>query len=84
MVDYESLVKKEQTFEEAVESAMSKRYDVLVADIRIPEVKKRGFEVLKVVVPEFHPFYLNEESKALYSAHYGSINADQELVNFQS
>ena len=38
-----------------------------------------GFEVKKIIVPELHPLYLDERSKALYSAHYGEIDEDKIL-----
>jgi hypothetical protein len=54
-------------------------FNVFVADITLPEIKEKGFEVLKVVIPELHPLYLDENAKALYSIHYGQIKEDKTL-----
>ena len=52
---------------------------MFVADITLPEIKEKGFEVLKVIIPELHPLYLDERAKALYSVHYGSIKDNPDL-----
>ncbi len=50
-----------------------KNYRVISADCSQPAVSKKGWAVVKVVVPELHPFYLGEGFKALYSVHAGEI-----------
>jgi thiazole/oxazole-forming peptide maturase SagD family component len=56
-----------------------RNFNVFVADITLPEIKRKGFEVKKVIVPELHPLYLDERAKALYSLHYGTLKNDQTL-----
>jgi hypothetical protein len=51
----------------------------LVTDITLPEIKRNGFETLKIVIPELHPLYLDEGAKSLYSVHYGEIKDDPTL-----
>ena len=43
-----------------------KNYHVYVADITIDELKCVGFEVLKVIIPELHPLYLDERATISY------------------
>ena len=50
-----------------------KGYHIFVADITLPEIRKNGFEAIKVIIPELHPMYLDERAKMLYSIHYGEI-----------
>ncbi len=78
-VSYKELQKKDLTFEQALEAIKKRGYNLFVADITLPEVRNSGFETLKVVIPEFHPLYLDERAKALYSVHYGSIKDNKEL-----
>ena len=54
-------------------------YNLLSSDITWPEIKKAGFLVYKVVVPELHPLYLNEAMKCLFSVHGGKIKEDTSL-----
>jgi hypothetical protein len=54
-------------------------YHVFVADMTLPVIKEKGFEAVKVVIPELHPLYLDERAKALFSVHYGSIPDDKTL-----
>ena len=53
--------------------------NIFIADITIPQIKTNGFEVVKVIIPELHPLYLDEEAKALYSVHHGEIKEDKTL-----
>jgi len=39
----------------------------------LPEIREKGFQVLKAVIPDLHPMYLSETAKMLYSNHYGNI-----------
>ena len=56
-----------------------RKYHMFVADITLPEIKEKGFEVLKVIIPELHPLYLDERAKALFSVHYGGIKDNPNL-----
>lgn len=78
-VTYRDLKSKDITFKKALESLQSRGYHIFVADITLPIIRNAGFEVLKVVIPELHPLYLDERAKALYSTHYGSIKNDKTL-----
>ncbi len=78
-VDYEELKQGAISFGQALKSVQSRGYNILVADMTLPELKNGGFEALKVIIPELHPLYLDERAKALYSAHYGSIRNDKNL-----
>lgn len=40
-------------------------YDVVYKDITISEFKKLGYFVVKVIIPQMQPFYLNEKYKLL-------------------
>lgn len=51
----------------------AKGYRIFVADITLPPIRQAGFEVVKVVIPELHPLYLDERAKSLYSVHHGEI-----------
>ena len=46
---------------------------VLSADIAWLEIKDAGFDVVKVIIPELHPLYLDERLKCLYSKHGGKL-----------
>jgi ribosomal protein S12 methylthiotransferase accessory factor len=79
-VKYKDLKQKNLTFEQALHMITENHhFNVFVADITLPEIKEKGFEVLKVVIPELHPLYLDENAKALYSIHYGQIKEDKTL-----
>ncbi len=62
-----------------IEMFKKRGYHVFVADITLPEIREKGFEVLKVIIPELHPMYLDERAKALYSVHYGEIKDNPDL-----
>jgi thiazole/oxazole-forming peptide maturase SagD family component len=34
--------------------------EIYMADISLPEVKKEGFRVIKIIIPQLHPLWLNE------------------------
>ena len=53
-----------------------RNYHIYVADITIDELTCVGFEVLKVIIPELHPLYLDEHAKSLFSIHGGIISDD--------
>lgn len=65
--------------EEVLRRIAAKSYHVFVADMTLPAIREAGFEALKVVIPEFHPLYLDENAKALYSVHHGEIRNDPAL-----
>lgn len=78
-VDYSELSKKDISFAQALENVKCKKYNIFVADMTIPRMKNGGFEVLKIIIPELHPLYLDERAKSLYSIHHGSIKDNKEL-----
>jgi len=78
-VHYDELARKNTTVQKILQTFKSRGYHVFVADITLRDIAERGFETLKVMVPELHPLYLDERAKALYSAHYGTIRDDKQL-----
>lgn len=50
-----------------------KGYTPIAVDVSPPELKPYGMSVIKAVVPELHPFYLDENFKALKSTHAGTL-----------
>jgi ribosomal protein S12 methylthiotransferase accessory factor len=48
-------------------------------DTTIPELKAAGLRCVKVLSPELHPLYLDEEAQALFSPHYGEIRVPAKL-----
>jgi len=78
-VSFKKIPKKKISLEEAIRNISSRDFNILVADITLPELKKQGFEALKVVIPELHTLYLDEGAKSLYSFHYGEILDDPKL-----
>jgi len=79
IIDYPNLPVKNIDLEKAVEKVIERGYDIAVTDITLPEIKKNGFEVLKVIIPQLHPLYLDERAKALYSKHFGTIPNNPKL-----
>jgi ribosomal protein S12 methylthiotransferase accessory factor len=49
------------------------KYHIFYADVTLDEIRKAGFVVGKVLIPELHPVYLSEYAKVLYSVHVGNI-----------
>lgn len=78
-ISFKKLPKKKIKFDEAIKNVSSKNFNILVADITLPEIKEQGFEVLKIVIPELHPLYLDERAKSLYSIHHGEIKNNPKL-----
>jgi len=78
-IPYRPILKKRISLETAMRNVSSKGFNILVADITLPEIRKQGFETLKVVIPELHPLYLDERAKSLYSIHYGEIKDNPTL-----
>ena len=78
-IEYQNLVGKDSSFQEALETMRERHYHVFAADITLPPLQKQGIEVVKVVIPELHPLFLDERAKMLYSVHHGSIPADTTL-----
>lgn len=78
-ISYQALTKKQISLSQAVNNVSSRNFNILVADITLPEIRDQGFETLKVIVPEFHPLYLDERAKALFSIHHGEIKDDPTL-----
>ncbi len=65
--------------EDAVRMLSNKGCSIFVSDITLPQIKEKGFEVLKVMIPELLPLYLDENAKALYSKIHGEIKGDKYL-----
>ncbi|MCH7568625.1 MAG: YcaO-like family protein, partial [Nanoarchaeota archaeon] len=65
--------------EQILEELRRRNFNVFEVDITLPEIKREGFEVKKVIIPELHPLYLDERAKSLYSIHYGVIKDDHTL-----
>ncbi len=78
-VNYEDLLEYNTTTEKVLETLTLKKYNIFVADITIPQIRANGFEVVKVIIPELHPLYINEDAKALYSIHHGAIRDNKTL-----
>jgi len=78
-IDFDELNKQKIDFEDALAILQSKGYHIFTADITIPIIRDKGYKALKVIIPELHPLYLNEDAKALYSVHHGSIKEDKFL-----
>jgi len=78
-ISFKKIPRKKISLDDAINNVSSKNFNILVADITLPEIKKQGFETLKVVIPELHPLYLDEGAKSLYSVHYGEIKDDPTL-----
>lgn len=78
-ISYNGLKRKKISLKKAVNRVTSRGYNILVSDLTLPEVRRGGFETLKVVIPELHPMYLDERAKALHSKHYGEIKDDPTL-----
>ncbi|MFB6246350.1 MAG: YcaO-like family protein [Candidatus Pacearchaeota archaeon] len=72
-INYKKLNKKPIGIDEIVNSLDKRGFHVFEADISLPEMEKEGIEVKKVIIPELHPLYLDENAKYLYSKHYGEI-----------
>lgn len=73
-------VKKQKTSQrQLLDSIRERDYKVYIADITLPEIRDSGFQVIKVIIPELHPLYLDERAKTLYSVHYGLIEEDPKL-----
>jgi ribosomal protein S12 methylthiotransferase accessory factor len=78
-ISYKKISRKKISLENAIRNVSSKGFNILVTDITLPEIKRNGFETLKIVIPELHPLYLDEGAKSLYSVHYGEIKDDPTL-----
>lgn len=78
-ISYKNMLKKKISLENAIRNVSSKGFNILVLDITLPEIKGKGFEVLKVIIPELHPLYLDENAKSLFSIHHGKIKEDPSL-----
>lgn len=78
-VDYNKLPKKRVSLNESLKIMRKGGFSVYLADITLPPVREKGFESLKVLIPQLHPLYLAENAKALYSTHYGEIPDNSKL-----
>src|SRR3989344_3661416 len=78
-ISYLAIAKKQIRLSRAINNVLYKNFNILVADITLPEIRDQGFETFKIIVPEFHPLYLDERAKSLYSVHHGEIKDDPTL-----
>ncbi|MCP5114192.1 MAG: hypothetical protein GY953_25455 [bacterium] len=79
-MSFQELAGVRVTAAQTIDRLRERGYHVFVADMTLPQVREKGFEVLKVVVPELHPTYLDERAKALYSVHHGEIEDNPALA----
>ncbi len=53
-----------QEFEIVIEKLKQNKYQIMYADITLPQIKKElGVSVYKVIIPHMQPLYLNEQEK---------------------
>ena len=78
-VGYDEVASRSKTLEQAKKAILDRGFNIYVADVTLPELKEAGFEVLRVLVPEFLPLYLTEANKMLYSVHHGDLPSDPSL-----
>jgi thiazole/oxazole-forming peptide maturase SagD family component len=77
--DYKKSKQDKTNLVEIIKTLKNKKYNLFIADIGNRKIKSNGFEVLKVIIPELHPLYLDERAKMLYSEHYKEIKEDLKL-----
>ena len=78
-MDYLKIQNKTISLENAVSNLKKRGYNIIITDITLPELREKGFETLKVTIPELHPLYLDEKAKALFSVHHGEIKDNKQL-----
>ncbi|WP_162917610.1 YcaO-like family protein [Dongia deserti] len=54
-----------------------KGYEVWLADITLPSIRERGFEVVRALVPGLHRLHHSEANRESYSRHYGNLVWEQ-------
>ena len=64
-ISYDRLPTYSKSLQDTKSIFSEKNYHVYVADITIDELKCVGFEVLKVIIPELHPLYLDGTCKII-------------------
>ena len=79
VISFQELCRKKRTVHHSLRHLQQRGFHILLADMTLPAIKKAGFEVVKVIIPELHPLYLDERAKALYSIHHGTIPDDPTL-----
>ena len=78
-ITYDRIPTYSKSFQETKAIFSEKNYHIYIADISIDEIKHAGFEALKIIIPELHPLYLDEDAKSLFSIHAGNIFDDLSL-----
>lgn len=78
-INYSRLSEMTVSLNKAMDELKSRGYHVFLGDLTLPEIRRAGFEVIKVLIPELHPLYLSERHKALYSVHAGQISDNPAL-----
>lgn len=79
MISYDEIKGKQTSINKTIEMIKSLGYNIFVADITLDKIADKGFEVVKVIVPEMLPLYIDERAKGLYSKHYENIKDDKRL-----
>lgn len=67
------LVDNEDRLKYLKQTLRKKGYSLIKADMTWPEIRSAGFKVIRMIIPELHPLYLNENWKGLYSIHTGNL-----------
>lgn len=78
-MDFDCLPEYSRSIAETMSVLADADFHVYGADISIPDISDANFEVVKVLIPELHPLYLDERAKSLYSVHAGAIHDDKSL-----
>jgi ribosomal protein S12 methylthiotransferase accessory factor len=78
-IDFNKLPKNKLVLDNIIDIFRYKGYSVLKANITPDFLKNTDFEVVKVIIPEMHPLYLNEQAIYLYSKHYGEVMRNSEF-----
>jgi ribosomal protein S12 methylthiotransferase accessory factor len=72
-ISYSEVRRKCTTIPDVVNQFRARNFHLIRVDISLPEIRDAGLEVVKVIIPELIPFYLNERAKTLYSVNYGEL-----------
>jgi len=72
-IDYLEIKKKEDSFKNLLKRTKKSGLSVILSDITNKRLKNKGFNVLKITIPELLPLYISEDAKALYSEFHGEI-----------
>lgn len=76
-INFGDISDKEIDFGEMKNTLKEMKFNMISVDISVPEIRDSGFRCTKVIIPELHPLYLDENAKVVYSKHYGMIPDNQ-------